>query len=161
MEHGMANGKGAGAEMVPLADGSFKLRRDVTEADIMALARTDRYGIAEKVTDADFAVLAMLASESRRDAEAWKFRFEMLQDEIKDAANTAARTKKIVLGVESGHAEMALDAARMRHECLIGAYNDAEMLRRIQSSSSDIIDLYRKFIAEADFSGWQGAEGEK
>ncbi len=147
--------------LVPMADGkNFKRREDVTDEDIAALAKADYFHIAERVTDADLAVLEALADEARRDGETWKRRLEALQDEQKEGERFKTRMWKAVIGIDVAEAAETLDTLRLKTECLVGTHDDARTLKRIQGESKDIIDLYRRFVAEADFSGWQGGAGE-
>lgn len=161
----MTTGKDAGSNrmvrLVPMADGkTLKRFEDVTEEDIIALAKVDKLNLAEKVTDADLARLDAMLKIYEEEARRWKKWNEETDEKYRNASRaTMKRIEFVQTAIDFSYITDMSQLHILRYNALANEIQNFLTLKRIQEESTDLVDVYRKFIAVVDLSGLVDKEG--
>lgn len=147
----MDNARTKRSNLVPMPDGSYKPRENVTDDEIREMAKTDWFGIADKITGEDMAVIQYALDTAQRDSDMWKKRAETMREEMLRNGDAKTRTWRVLMSADCMSALMAADVAVARGKALLSAYEDARLLRGLQEKSSDLLELYRLYVNEAEF----------
>ena len=161
----MTTGKDAGSNrmvrLVPMADGkTIKRLEDVTEEDIIALAKADKLKLAEKVTEVDLARLDTLLEIFKDEARQWERRDDETSEKYRNATmDDLKRIKFVLAAIEVCYTKEMAQLHMERHNMLAQEIQGILTLKHIQEESTDLVDVYRKFIAVVDLSDLVDKEG--
>ena len=147
--------------LVPMADGkTIKRLEDVTEEDIIALAKADKFNLAEKVTEVDLARLDTLLEIFKDEARQWERRDDETSEKYRNATmDDLKRIKFVLAAIEVCYTQEMAQLHMTRHNMLAQEIQNLLTLKRIQEESTDLLEVYRKFIAVVDLSGLVDKEG--
>lgn len=147
--------------LVPMADGkTIKRLEDVTEEDIIALAKADKFNLAEKVTDADLARLDAMLKIYEEEARRWKKWNEETDEKCRNASRaTMKRIEFVQTAIDFSYITDMSQLHILRYNALANEIQNFLTLKRIQEESTDLVDVYRKFIAVVDLSDLVDKEG--